>query len=82
MLSALCAMGLNADIWVSIAAAGGIGPLVEFLRSGNSIAKENVAGLLKNLSDRENNRMTIVAAGGVHPLVDLAKSGTRVAKEY
>ena len=71
----------NADNKVAIAAAGGIVPLVELMRSGTASAKVVAVGVLMVLAHQNaDNQVEIAAVGGIVPLVELARSGTAVAK--
>ncbi|KAK7239659.1 hypothetical protein SO694_00028367 [Aureococcus anophagefferens] len=73
---ALVYLAWNDDNKVAIAAAGGIAPLVELVRSGCADAKGSAARALANLaSGNADNQVAIAAAGGIAPLVDLLRDG-------
>ncbi|KAH8092393.1 hypothetical protein JL720_5363 [Aureococcus anophagefferens] len=66
---------------VAIAAAGGIAPLVELVRSGSADAKDSAARALGNLAcANDDNQVAIAAAGGIAPLVEVVRSGSDRAK--
>merc|ERR1739838_9625 len=76
----------NPDNQEAIAAAGGIPALVELLTAGSSDehgddAKQNAAGALWHLSEKEKNKVEIAKAGGIVLLVKLITGGTPGAKE-
>jgi vacuolar protein 8 len=73
---------IKGDRLSSIAAAGGIGPLVVMLSSGSLMGKERAAGALWHLSVAPANRMAIAKAGGIPPLVQLFDDGTLQASIY
>ena len=73
---ALANLAYNEDNRVAIAAAGGIAPLVEVVRSGCAGAKGDAAVALGNLALNDDNRVAIAAAGAIPPLVDFLRSGS------
>ena len=79
---ALVYLAWNDDNKVAIAAAGGIAPLVELVRSGRADAKGSAARALANLSRNADNRVAIAAAGGIAPLVEVVWSGSDRAKGW
>eukprot|EP00965_Chrysotila_dentata_P144479 4772092-Pleurochrysis_carterae.AAC.1 len=66
---------------MSIAALDGIGPFVELVSRGTSVAKKHSDGVLCFLRNCDYNQVSIAAAGGIGPLVELVRSGTSTAKE-
>ena len=66
---------------VLIAEAGGIPPLVDFLRDGSAEAKVQAAWALRNLT-WDANKVLIAEAGGIPPLVDLVRDGSAEASAY
>ena len=71
----------NDDNQVAIAAAGGIAPLVEVVRSGCARAKNLAALALGNLAFKNvDNKVAIAAAGGIAPLIQVVRSSSAGAK--
>ena len=60
---------------VAIAEAGGIAPLVEFLRNGGGWAKTHAAHALCNLSLNNANAIAIALTVGFDAVVELARDG-------
>ena len=59
-----------------IAAAGGIAPLVQLLRDGEALRKEDAAQTLRNLaSNNDANAVAVAVALGLEALVQLARRG-------
>ena len=59
-----------------IAEAGGIAPLVQLLRDGEALRKEDAAQTLRNLaSNNDANAVAVAVALGLEALVQLARRG-------
>jgi hypothetical protein len=81
--AAACIMNLcdeNEDNVNAAAATAGIfASLVQILRSGTPVGKENAAGAL---ADNAANQISIAAAGAIPVLCEMAKSGDAMAKQF
>ncbi|EHA8587495.1 U-box domain-containing protein 4 [Cocos nucifera] len=71
----------RSDFRTLIGSAGAIPALVPLLRSADSVAQENAATALFNLSLEDSNRPAIAGAGAVKPLVHALRTGTVAAKQ-
>ena len=77
---ALWNLAYNDDNQILIAKAGGIPPLVELVRDGTDVQKEEAAFALHRLAYNDDNQIAIAKAGGIPPLVALVRDGNAAQK--
>ena len=66
----------------AIAAAGGIPPLIEMLKTSDENCQKEAARALMSLAAHADNQVAVVKAGGLEPLVALARNPTTGQKEH
>ncbi|KAG0473189.1 hypothetical protein HPP92_015046 [Vanilla planifolia] len=80
---ALERLSMSTEVVRSIVGHGGIPPLVEACRSGNSVAQSAAAATLKNLSAVPEVRQSMADEGAVKLMIDLLDSRIMLgSKEY